>query len=258
MLSFQILASGSKGNAYIVWTENTCLLIEAGLSYRAIKEKMKHSSIEPSSIEAILISHEHKDHSKGLFSFYRRHKKDVYLTKGTIEALGVKIEEIANKRLFMRGKPFTIGDIKITPFSVPHDASDPVGFLISSGSANLVICTDLGTPTNLVKTYLRTSQAIIIEANHDPKLLQNGPYPPPLKQRIQSRTGHLSNDQAIELCEEIYHDELAFVCFAHLSQINNSESIIQNRIKELKTDRKWQSVNFLIAHQEIPTPIIRL
>lgn len=257
-LRFQILASGSSGNACLVWSDNTCVLVDAGLSVRALKERLKFSSVDISMIEAVVISHEHSDHVKGLGSISRRYKAEVYISSETLTALPARIGEIPKKKFLVRGKSFKIGDLKFYPFSLPHDASDPVGFTISCGSRKIAICTDLGTPTHLVRSSLSSCQAVILESNHDVEMLRNGPYPLELKQRISSRWGHLSNDQAMELCEQIFHSELHVVCFAHLSRTNNTKEHVEKKISNLRGDPKWRHVNFFIADQDEPLSPIEL
>lgn len=257
-LRFQILASGSSGNACLVWTDNTCVLVDAGLSVRTIKERMKISSIDISMVEAVIVSHEHSDHVKGLGALSRMHKTEVYISRETFEALPVRVGEIPRKRFFIRGKTFGIGDLEITPFSLPHDALDPTGFVISCGSLKLAICTDLGVPTKLVKSLLNSCHAVVLESNHDVEMLKNGPYSEELKQRIRSRMGHLSNEQALDLCQEIFHSELHVVCFAHLSKVNNTKDLVSKNISSLKEDHRWRSVNFFIADQDEPLHPIEL
>jgi len=249
-LWFQVLASGSSGNACLVWTDNTCLLIDAGLTVKTLKDRMKSSSIDPSQIDAVIVSHEHYDHVRGLGALSRMYGLEVYISPETFESLPSKVNHIPQKRFFMRGKSFEIGDLIVFPFSLPHDASDPVGFIITNGVARLAVCTDLGIPTNLVKSCLSKCQAIILESNHDAEMLQNGPYPIHLKQRIKSRLGHLSNDQALELCQEIFHQELEILCFAHLSKINNSKDLVMNNVSTLQKQPQWRSVRFFIAEQD--------
>ncbi|MEJ5301310.1 MAG: MBL fold metallo-hydrolase [Thermodesulforhabdaceae bacterium] len=258
-LCFQVLSSGSSGNACLVWTNNTCILIDAGLSVKALKERMKTSSIDPSQLDAVVVSHEHYDHVRGLGPLSRMYNLEVYISPETFQSLPAKTNNIPRKRFFTRGKPFEIGDLTILPFALPHDASDPTGFVIANGITRLAICTDLGTPTNLVKSCISKCQAIILESNHDVEMLQNGPYPIHLKQRIRSRVGHLSNDQALELCREISHQELEVLCLAHLSKINNSKDLVMNNIvSTLRNQPQWRCVQFFIAEQDEPLAAIKL
>lgn len=257
-LRFQVLASGSSGNACLVWTDNTCVLVDAGLPARTIKERMKGSSIDPSQIDAVVVSHEHLDHVRGLGPISRMYRTEVYISAETFATLPSKTGEIPKRRFFVRGKPFRIGDLAFTPFSLPHDASDPSGFVISNGSARLAICTDLGTPTKLVQSHLANCQAVILESNHDVDMLQNGPYPLHLKQRIKGRLGHLSNDQALELCKKICHSELEVLCFAHLSKTNNTKELVMESISRLKNQRQWSHVRFLVADQDEPLLPVKL
>lgn len=220
-LAVCILASGSKGNAVYISNGSTSILVDAGLSGREIERRLKSKGLSAESLDAILVSHEHFDHIHGVGVLSRRFALPVYISQKTREAapqLG-KIRDLIN---FECGTTFKINQLTVHPFSISHDAEDPAGFTIRQDGIKIGIATDLGIATSMVKTHLTESTLLVIEANHDPIMLEKGPYPWPLKQRIKSRTGHLSNEASKGLLEEIYHDRLEHVILAHISEINNT------------------------------------
>ena len=257
-LRFQILASGSKGNATLVWSDNTCVLIDAGLSCKRILERMDNSPVNPDDVCAIVVSHEHADHIKGVGVFSRRYRVPVYFSEGTFNCLPRSVGNLHERRLFFRGRRFSIGDLTFFPFSVSHDAEDPVGFIVNSNGRKLALCTDLGIVTNLVRESLKGCHALVIEANHEIGKLVEGPYPWHLKQRIKSRIGHLSNDDSLKLCQELYHSELHVVEFAHLSEVNNSPEILSGKIKSRLSHSYWRYVTLEIADQHTPGRVFEL
>jgi len=215
------LASGSKGNAILVSTPDTAVLVDAGLSGIEIQRRMAAVGRSMDDLKAIIITHEHTDHIKGAGVLSRRFNIPVYVTFDTFNAcqgLG-KVEQV---HFFECGSAFDIGSLAVTPFSISHDACDPAGLTLKHQGKKIGIATDLGVVTNLVRTHLSGANALYIEANHDPDMLMTGPYPWYLKQRIQSRTGHLSNEDARDLVAEIFHENLDHVILAHLSEENNS------------------------------------
>jgi len=214
------LASGSKGNAIFVSTPDTAVLVDAGLSGIEIQRRLAAVGRTPDELKAIIITHEHTDHVKGAGVLSRRFNIPVYVTSDTLNAskgFG-KIDQI---NFFECGSAFDIGSLTVNPFSISHDACDPVGFTLQHQGKKIGIATDLGVVTNLVRTHLSNANALYIEANHDPEMLMAGPYPWYLKQRIQSRTGHLSNQDARNLVAQVFHKDLDHVVLAHLSEDNN-------------------------------------
>ena len=214
------LASGSKGNSLFVSCRNSSVLIDAGLSGIEIERRLKSVNINPESLTAILITHEHSDHVKGAGILSRRFDIPVYITQKTYQAAR-NLGKIEHLHFFECGSPFEIDQILVSPFSVSHDAEDPAGLTLEYNGHKIGIATDLGIVTNLVKEYLKNSNILYLEANHDPKMLINGSYPWHLKQRIKSRTGHLSNIDAKTLVSELKTDHLKHVILAHLSEENN-------------------------------------
>jgi phosphoribosyl 1,2-cyclic phosphodiesterase len=214
------LASGSKGNSLFVSCRNSSVLIDAGLSGIEIERRLKSVNINPESLTAILITHEHSDHVKGAGILSRRFDIPVYITQKTYQAAR-NLGKIEHLHFFECGSPFEIDQILVSPFSVSHDAEDPAGLTLEHKGRKIGIATDLGIVTNLVKEYLKNSNILYLEANHDPKMLINGSYPWHLKQRIKSRIGHLSNIDAKTLVSELKTDHLKHVILAHLSEENN-------------------------------------
>lgn len=222
MMSVCVLASGSKGNAVFVCDGSTAILVDAGLSGIEIERRMRSKGFSPGDIDAILISHEHSDHIRGAGVLARRFHLPVYISPKTYQAAASHLGPIRDLRNFECGSGFEINTLSVRPFSVSHDAEDPAGFTIHRNGMKIGIATDLGFATAMVKTHLKDCAILILEANHDPEMLLNGPYPWPLKQRVRSRIGHLSNEDSKELLREITHDRLLHVILAHLSETNNT------------------------------------
>lgn len=257
-LFFQLLASGSKGNSILVCSAATRILVDAGLSGKELTRRLVGAPVDAARLDALVVSHEHQDHVRGLGPLSRRFDLPVYLSRGTLEALPPQTGRLAHIQIFQLGSPFTIGDIKIQPFAIPHDAQEPSGFVFENDGVRLGICTDLGTATTLVKSRLQGCQGLILEANHDTERLLNGPYPPHLKQRIRSRHGHLSNSDTYELLKELQHPRLQSVVFAHLSEVNNTPELVQDTFRDLRGDPAWGNVRFEIGRQREATGAIEL
>ena len=221
-LCFCVLASGSKGNAVYVSDGQSAILIDAGLSGTEIERRMRACGLQAADLSAIVVSHEHIDHIRGVGVLARRYRLPVYLTSRTSDAAARQLGRIDQAVHFNAGQPFAIDRFCLHPFSTPHDAADPTGFTIQVNGAKLGIATDLGVAPAMVKDHLSGCQALILEANHDLRMLLDGPYPWPLKQRIQGRTGHLSNEASRDLLGHLRHAGLHHVVLAHLSEINNT------------------------------------
>ncbi len=257
-LFFQILASGSKGNAVLVGTEDTRILLDAGLSGKEIEKRLGRSPVTPRQIQAILVTHEHNDHIRGVGVLSRRYDLPVYLTRPTLEALPAGIGEFAHTLLIQSGRSFSLGDLKVHPFALSHDAADPVGYVFEHQGVRLGVCTDCGVATQLVKARLRSCHALILEANHDTKRLLDGPYPWHLKQRIRSRHGHLSNDASCALLSEIHHPDLRVVFLAHLSEVNNHPDIVRETLRLQLNPRIMETTDFQVATQSEPSSVCQL
>jgi phosphoribosyl 1,2-cyclic phosphodiesterase len=221
-LSICVLASGSKGNAIFVSDGTTSILVDAGLSGIEIQRRMQAANLDVNDLKAIVVSHEHSDHTRGVGVMARRFDLPVYTSQATFCASADQFGRIDDIRHFTIGEPFCIDALTIHPFSISHDACDPSGFTVSQNGRKIGIATDLGVATGMVKHHLKSCSLLVLEANHDPVMLTEGPYPWPLKQRIKSRNGHLSNQESRDLLAEIKHEGLCHVVLAHLSETNNT------------------------------------
>ncbi|MDD9302829.1 MAG: MBL fold metallo-hydrolase [Desulfobacter sp.] len=214
------LASGSRGNSIFVSTQDTAVLVDAGLSGIETQRRLEAVGQSAEQLKAIIITHEHTDHVKGAGILSRRFDIPVYLTPQTFHACK-SLGKIEHLQFFECGTAFEIENIIVNPFSISHDAKDPAGFTLSYNGKKIGIATDLGIATNLVKNHLSLSNLLYLESNHDPEMLVNGGYPWHLKQRIKSRTGHLSNQETRDLVAELLHQDLDHLILAHLSEENN-------------------------------------
>ncbi len=235
-LRFCVLGSSSAGNATWVASDTTAILVDAGFSLRTLEERLALIGESAGRLSAVVVSHEHSDHIAGIPRLQRRHGVQVFANEGTREG-AMQSPEFAEVRwtLFHTGHPFEVGDLVITPFAVPHDAYDPVGFLISHDGTTIGIATDLGTSTALICARLQACRALVLEANHDERMLRDSRRPWALKQRILSRQGHLSNRAAAALLLEVAGPHLTDVFLAHLSQeCNHPDFALQTIEEELR------------------------
>lgn len=234
-LTVCMLASGSKGNAIFVSSGSTSILIDAGLSGIEIERRLKLRGLDPKNLDAILVSHEHSDHIQGVGILSRRYNLPIYMNIKTQKAAVSQLGNLHDFKKFECGSMFTINDLAIHPFAISHDAEDPTGFTIHQDGIKIGIATDLGIATSMVKEHLKDCTMLILEANHDEEMLINGPYPWPIKQRIKSRIGHLSNAASKTLLHEIQHDQLKYVVLAHLSETNNTPQKAVNEVGQALT-----------------------
>ena len=248
------LASGSKGNSLFISTPDTALLIDAGLSGREIERRMAHVGENPGDLKAIIITHEHSDHIRGAGILSRRFNIPVYVTPRTYSACQ-GLGKIHHLNHFECGRSFDVGSIQINPFSISHDASDPAGLTLTFQEKKIGIATDLGVVTGLVREHLKNSMALYLESNHDPDMLIKGPYPWHLKQRIRSRTGHLSNVDARNLVSELLHQDLRHIILAHLSEENNHP---HKAVQEVEKGLNGFETALYVAAPDKPGQMIRL
>ncbi len=209
------LASGSSGNSLYIETGNTKLLVDAGISLRQIRLRLAILGVGVEELDAVVITHEHTDHTTAIKNL----RVPVYVAEATEHLWQGAVQSL---RSFASDSAFSIKEALITPFSVPHDALDPVGFTVECGGQKVGIATDIGTDTALVRERLTGVNILVLEFNHDKEIIPQSPYPWELKQRIQSRLGHLSNQQASELLGSLMHTGLRHVVLAHLSEVNNT------------------------------------
>ncbi|MCI5649824.1 MAG: MBL fold metallo-hydrolase [Fusicatenibacter sp.] len=247
------IASGSSGNCIFAGSETTSLLVDAGISGKRTEAGLNSLNRTVKELDGILITHEHIDHIQGLGVLARRYQTPIYATGGTIEALkrctglGKFPDGIFHK--IYADEPFEIGDIRIQPFAISHDAAEPVGYRMESCGKAMAIATDLGIYNDYIIRHLKGLNAVLLEANHDENMLAVGPYPYPLKQRIAGAKGHLSNTMAGHLLCEILHDDLKDVLLGHLSKENNYEALAFETVAcEVTTgDNPYRSSDFHIA-----------
>jgi len=248
-----VLGSGSSGNCIFVSSGATGLLIDAGFSGKETLRRFESVGIDPSAIHAILLTHEHGDHIGGLKALFRKLKADVYANAATIQGVERSIgENVIPWKVFSAGFSFQIGDIAVEPFTVCHDALDPVGFAISSGDTRIGVVTDIGMVTTVVREKLRNCQALIIEANHDERMLRDAARPWALKQRIAGRQGHLSNRNAAELVAECAGPGLTRVFLAHLSSECNEPGLAVRTVQEALEKKAHGHVRVVSTYQDRP------
>jgi phosphoribosyl 1,2-cyclic phosphodiesterase len=219
-LALTILSSGSSGNSTLLTAGDRHVLIDVGLSGRETVRRLGECGLRPEDISAIVVSHEHGDHCRGIAAFSKDLQIPVFITDGACEASGLVLAPGLRQRI-ESGLAFDVHGILFTPFAVPHDAADPIGLRIETGGVKIAIAVDLGYVSNLVVERLRGCDAIVLESNHDVNMLKVGPYPWQLKQRVMSRRGHLSNDSVADYLLSGYDGCARHVVLAHLSKKNN-------------------------------------
>jgi phosphoribosyl 1,2-cyclic phosphodiesterase len=257
-----VLGSGSKGNATLVRSGRTTILLEAGFSARQIAIRARLAGFDPDAVDALFVSHGHADHVQGASVYSRRHRSVAYLPDSAHEALcrslrGRPVRYHARAGL-APGESVEIGSMTVRTFPVPHDAEETMGFVVEAEGMRFGYVTDLGHVTALVVERLRGCDALLIEMNHDPDLLREGPYPWDLKQRIASRHGHLSNEQGAALLESTLGSDTRVILLGHLSETNNQPVIALNSAR-LAVERLGRGdVRVMPAEPHGPSPAVRL
>ncbi len=260
-LRIAVLASGSKGNSTLIASAKTRILVDCGLSCRETFRRLQAVGEDPLSLDAILISHEHSDHVGGLPVMARKTHATVFMTGPANDEWGRFCEDSDLERLelFSAGRHFTVGDIEVTPFTVPHDAADPVAFSFCCEGLKVGIVTDLGYIPRSVSEHVRGCDVLVIESNHDLEMLRTGPYPWTVKQRVGSRVGHLSNSTLAEFFANDYDGSAAFVVLAHLSEQNNHPEIARRCAESaLQARRDLLRNRLMLAAQHTALDPIRL
>jgi phosphoribosyl 1,2-cyclic phosphodiesterase len=261
-----MLASGSKGNCAFVASAHTKILVDAGISCRETFKRMKSLGEDPQSLSAILITHEHSDHIYGLATLAKKLRIPIFMTGATHAAWARVLRSENGKRpqlekleRFESGHRFQIGDIEVQPFTIPHDAADPVGFTFRIEGAKVSVATDLGYLPANVRDHLRGSDVLVMESNHDVEMLRVGSYPWAVKQRVASNVGHLSNEKLAHFFTSDYDNSAAFVVLAHLSEQNNHPEIARREAEKALGLRGGLFQNrVLVAVQSEVLPPIRL
>src|SRR5579862_5202452 len=265
-VSISLLASGSRGNSALVQTSTTKILVDVGISCRETFRRMKVLAEEPRSLSAVLITHEHSDHISGLLTLAKKLKVPVFMTGATHQCWARSLRDengvrpqIEKLEVFAAGRRFHVGDIEVMPFTIPHDAADPVGFTFRAEGVKVGFATDLGyMPTN-VRNHLRGCSVLVMESNHDLEMLRSGPYPWSVKQRVMSRVGHLSNDSLAEFFTNDYDGGAEDLVLAHLSEQNNHPELARTAAEKALGARPglWSN-RVLLASQAEVLPAIRL
>jgi phosphoribosyl 1,2-cyclic phosphodiesterase len=267
-LRVSILASGSSGNLTLLETESTRILVDVGLGKRETLARLAAVDCNLDRLDAILITHEHSDHCNGLPQALGLWKAPLYVTEPTMGALQRILPDTFGKRLrgvesIQAGQHFPIGDIDVHAFAIPHDAADPIAFTFRTNGCKVAICTDLGYMPQLVKVHLRETDCLILESNHDLDMLKVGPYPWVVKQRVLSRTGHLSNHAVSEFLAdpEGFDSRARYLVLAHVSQENNNPDLVLLSAEEALGRRPAEFAftgELLVASQHVPLKTINL
>jgi phosphoribosyl 1,2-cyclic phosphodiesterase len=265
-VSVTVLASGSRGNSALVESSQARILVDAGISCRETFKRLKAAGRDPHSISAILITHEHADHVYGLATLIKKLKIPVFMTGATHQGWARSLRDQAGARpqvpqleVFSAGRSFQVADITIIPFTIPHDAADPVGYTFRAEGAKIAIATDLGYMPASVRDHLRGCDVLIVESNHDLEMLRGGPYPWSVKQRVMSRVGHLSNESLADFFAQDYDRGASYIVLAHLSEQNNHPEIARQAAeKALGPQRTLLHNRIMLAAQNAPTETISL
>ena len=237
VIEVRVLASGSGGNAILISSGQDNLLIDAGLSGKELARRLDVAGHSLSEVSAVVVTHEHIDHIRGVGVLSRRHGIPIYMNRATIERAPASVGEMPTARTFVTGDSMQVGDLKVQTYPLPHDAADPIGLIIQNCSRRIGIALDMGYPTRLARERLRGSNLLILEFNHDPEMLRQCDRPWEIKQRIMSKRGHMSNEAALELLRDLIHDELRAVVLAHVSQEANCgetlHSLVSDHLKQI-------------------------
>jgi len=240
-MRFASIGSGSRGNATVVNHKQTTLLVDCGFSAREAEKRLQQVSLQASELSAILVTHEHADHIGGVRVLARKYDLPVYTTAGTAGSLAADVME--QVRFISSHDAFEIGDLQIQPFPVPHDAREPTQFVFDDGERRLGLLTDVGSITPIIEESLSGCDALMLEANHDLDMLQNGVYPEHLKQRVGGRLGHLNNVQSASLLKKIDTSRLQHLVAMHISEKNNSVDIVAPLLAEaMSCQQDWITI----------------
>ncbi len=263
-MKFCSIASGSSGNCIYAGSSGTSLLIDAGVSGKRIEAGLRDIDLTTTDIDGILVTHEHSDHIKGLGVLARRYGIPVYGTEGTLRAVreSGSVGKISDEllKVIRADEEFVIGDLTITPFAVSHDAAEPVGYRIGHNGKSCAVATDMGCYSDYIISKLKGLDVLLIEANHDVRMLEAGRYPYYLKRRILGEKGHLSNETCGRLLGKVLHDGISQIFLGHLSRENNYEELAFETVSDEVTlgDNPYRSGDFKIsiAHRDVPSEAV--
>ena len=251
-----VLGSGSSGNCTFLATERVKLLIDAGLSARETARRLASIGEKPETLQGILVTHEHSDHISGLARLANQFRIPVYISSQTQSVLPPRIKLPAVETI-QAGKHFEIGDLAIDPFTIPHDAADPVGYCLASAGMRVAVVTDLGYIPENVKYYLSGCHCLVMESNHDLDMLKNGPYPWFVKQRVMSRDGHLSNHSLGEFLSNDFDGTAQVLVLAHLSEWNNHPEIALLAAASALGEQTARKIRLVVSSQKEPTEVFQ-
>ena len=265
-VSVSVLASGSRGNATLVESSSARILVDAGISCRETFKRLKSVGRDPREISAVLITHEHSDHISGLATLAKKLKVPIFMTGATHLAWARTVKDssgeppqVAKLEVFSPGRSFQVADITVMPFTIPHDAADPVGFTFRAEGTKVAVVTDLGYMPASVCDHLRKCDVLIVESNHDLEMLRGGSYPWSVKQRVMSRVGHLSNESLAQFFAQDYDGGASYIVLAHLSEQNNHPEIALRAAENaLGLQMTLLQNRVMLAAQNAPTETIRL
>lgn len=259
-MRFCALASGSSGNCIYVSSGETSLLVDAGISGKKIEAGLCDIGVAPESIKGVLVTHDHTDHTQGAAIFANKYGIPIYATEGTLMYIRQHARTSPKMFIVVPDKGFALGDINIMPFRTSHDALDPIAYTLCAEGKKLGMATDLGIYDDYTIEHLTGCDALYIEANHDVNMLMLGSYPYPLKVRIRSEMGHLSNDECAELIRKVRHDGLKAVVLAHISKENNFAELAYEtvRLDMEQDDRFGQMPKLLIAKRHETSDMVEL
>lgn len=249
-----VLGSGSAGNAVILESGGRRLLIDAGFSCRQLERRMALLGREASSLDALLLTHEHGDHCAGADVLLRRYDLPVFATEGTLVSAKLSAQAALRSRVIRSGTPFEVAGFEVEPFAIPHDAQEPVGFVVEDAAGRRVgLASDMGSRSQLAWGRLLDLDVLILETNHDLQMLRTGPYPWSLKQRVAGRYGHLSNHEAADGLPDLLSSRLSTLVLYHLSKTNNMPDLASETIGE-RLDREGSRARIVVAEQGAPSP----
>ena len=262
MFNFCSLYSGSSGNSLLVQSDNTNILVDAGVSCKKIESALEDLKVSPRSLDGILITHEHTDHVQGLGTFAKKFNVPVFVNQETLDSMPKQKDKIPEDiiNLFKVSDYFEINDLKINPFEIPHDAANPCGFNIFNIDKKISIATDIGIMTKEILKSLENSSFLLLESNYDPEVLRCSPYPYPLKKRIASSTGHLSNSMAGKTISYLLHSGLKTAMLGHLSKHSNFPELAYKTVVEelISNNYNENSLSLFVASRDTHSNIINI
>lgn len=256
-MQFSVLGSGSRGNCVFIESGNTAILIDGGFSGKEIALRLAAIGRTIDCLKGIFVTHEHHDHINGVGVMSRRCSIPVFANEGTFRGGEKRLKKLFRRQEFNTGDTLDFQDLSIRSFAVSHDTNDPVGFIVNGDRRSLGYCTDTGIVSTLVGKRLQDLDSLVLEFNHDPDLLRNGPYPPSLQQRVRSNQGHLANEDAGKLLKKLANGKLKHVVLAHLSEVNNLPELALHTAEE-HLGQNAECIEIVPASQDNPCRVITL